>query len=154
MCRAGFADGIQIIAVLATFGLFLIENILKIPEMRVVWRCFLTNQMLRRVKTINIFVLIRSIYALVFLCTKSSSTYFRHTIKVYTSDRHDTVSQNHTVMMRKMRSAGLYSTARYGLYFWQYIDGYMITKEISYINIKIPMIHKYRIDTKTRSTLN
>ena len=70
------------------------------------------------------------------------------------SDRHDTVSQNHTVMMRKMRSAGLYSTARYGLYFGQYIDGYMITKEISYINIKIPMIHKYRIDTKTRSTLN
>jgi len=25
MCRAGFADGIQIIAVLATFGLFLKE---------------------------------------------------------------------------------------------------------------------------------
>ena len=33
MCRAGFADGIQIIAVLATFGLFLIEN-LKIPEIQ------------------------------------------------------------------------------------------------------------------------
>ena len=33
MCRAGCADGIQIIAVLATFGLFLIEN-LKIPEIQ------------------------------------------------------------------------------------------------------------------------
>jgi len=35
MCRAGFADGIQIIAVLATFGLFLIEHLLKIPEIHV-----------------------------------------------------------------------------------------------------------------------
>jgi len=43
MCRAGFADSIQIIAVLATFGLILIENLLKIPDIHVVWRCFLTN---------------------------------------------------------------------------------------------------------------
>jgi len=40
MCKAGFADGIQLITVLATFGLFLIENLLKIPEIHVVWRCF------------------------------------------------------------------------------------------------------------------
>jgi len=31
-----------------------------------------------------------------------------------------------TVVIRKMRSAGLYSTARYSLYFEQYIDGYII----------------------------
>ena len=30
------------------------------------------------------------------------------------------------VVIRKMRSAGLYSTARYGLSFEQYIDGYII----------------------------
>ena len=40
MCRAGFADGIQIIVVLAIFGLILIENLLKIPEIHVVWHCF------------------------------------------------------------------------------------------------------------------
>jgi len=65
-------------------------------------------------------------YTFVFLCTKSISTYFRHIIKVYTSDRHNTDSENHTVVIRKMRSAGLYSTARYSLYFEQYIDGYII----------------------------
>jgi len=43
MCRAGFADAIQIIAVLATIGLFLIANLLKIPDIHVVWHCFLTN---------------------------------------------------------------------------------------------------------------
>jgi len=48
-------------------------------------------------------VLIQSIYAFVFLCTKRSSIYFRHIIKVYTSDRHDTDSENHTVVMRMMR---------------------------------------------------
>jgi len=36
VCRAGFADGIQLIMVFAIFGLFLIE----IPEIHVVWRCF------------------------------------------------------------------------------------------------------------------
>jgi len=40
MCRAGFADGIKIIVVLATFGLILIENLLTIPEIHVVWHCF------------------------------------------------------------------------------------------------------------------
>jgi len=70
-------------------------------------------------------VSICSIYAFVFLL-KSSSTYYRHIIKVYTSDRHD--SENHTVVIRKMRSAGLYSTARYDLYFEQCIDGYIIKK--------------------------
>jgi len=60
-------------------------------------------------------VLIQSIYAYVFLCTQNISTYFRHIIQVYTSDRHDTDSENHTVVIRKMRSAGLYSTALYGL---------------------------------------
>jgi len=40
MCRAGFAEGIQIIVVLATFGLILIENLLTIPEIHVVWHCF------------------------------------------------------------------------------------------------------------------
>ena len=39
MCRAGFADGIQIIPVLAIFGLIL-ENLLKIPEIHVVRRFF------------------------------------------------------------------------------------------------------------------
>ena len=58
--------------------------------------------------------------------TKCSSTYFRHIIKVYTSDMHDMDSGNDTVVIRKMRSAGLYSTAWYGLYFEQYIDGYII----------------------------
>jgi len=29
MCRAGFADGIQLITIFATFGLFLIEKYLK-----------------------------------------------------------------------------------------------------------------------------
>ena len=41
MCRAGFADGIQIITVFATFGLFLIENLLKIPVLHVVWHLFI-----------------------------------------------------------------------------------------------------------------
>ena len=40
MCRADFTDSIQIISDLATFRLFLIENLLKIPEIHVVWRCF------------------------------------------------------------------------------------------------------------------
>ena len=52
-------------------------------------------------------------YAFVFLCTKKSSIYFRHIIKVDTSDRHDT----DTVVIRKKRVTGLYSTAVYGLYF-------------------------------------
>jgi len=89
--------------------------------------------MRRRVKTtINIkrvttvVVLIRSIYTFVFLCTKSRTTYFRHIIKVYTSDRHDTDLENHTVVIRKIWSAGLYSTAWYSLYFEQYINGYII----------------------------
>jgi len=68
----------------------------------------------------------QSIYAFVFLCTKSSWTYFLHINKVYTSDRHDSDSENHTVVIREMPSAGLYSTAWYGLYFVQYIDGYII----------------------------
>jgi len=42
--------------------------------------------------------LFRSIYMFVFPCTKISSTYFRHIIEVYTSDRHDTDLQNHTVV--------------------------------------------------------
>ena len=112
MCRAGFVDDIKLITVFATFGLFLIKNLLKIPEIHVVCRCFLTNQMCRRV--------------LIFLCTNSSSTYFRHIIKVYTSERHDTDSENHTVVIRKMRSAGLYSTARYGMNFEQYIHRYIL----------------------------
>ena len=76
----------------------------------------------------------RSIYAFVFLCTKSGSTYFRRIIKVYTSDRHVTVSEDHTVVIWKMRSAGLYSTALYCLYFEQNIDGYIINRCISSIN--------------------
>ena len=40
MCRAGFAGCIQLITVFATLGLFLIENLLKIPEIHVVWHCF------------------------------------------------------------------------------------------------------------------
>ena len=41
MCRAGFADSIQLTTIFATtFGLFLIENLLKIPDIHVVWRCF------------------------------------------------------------------------------------------------------------------
>ena len=113
----------------ATFGLFLIENLLKIPEIHVVWRCFFNKKNRWRIKkTINtsrattLLVLIWSIYAFVFLCTKSSSTYFRHIIKVFTSDRHDTDLENHTVVIWKMWFAGLYSTARYSLYFEQYID--------------------------------
>jgi len=39
MCWAGFADGIQLITVFATFGLFHIENLLMVPEILVVWRC-------------------------------------------------------------------------------------------------------------------
>ena len=78
------------------------------------------------VVVVEVVVLILSIYAFVFLCTKSSSTYFRHIIKVYTSDRHGTDLENHTVVIRKMQYVGLYSTARYGLYFEQYIDGYII----------------------------
>ena len=34
MCRAVFADGLQIIVVLATFGLFLIENLLNLVRIR------------------------------------------------------------------------------------------------------------------------
>jgi len=43
VCRAGFADGIQLITVFATFGFFFIENLLKMPEIHVVWCVFLTN---------------------------------------------------------------------------------------------------------------
>jgi len=75
----------------------------------------------------TVVVLIRSISAFVFLYTKSI---FRHIIKVYTSDRHDTDSENHTMVIRKMRSVGLYSTARYGLYLEQYIDGYIIKNKL------------------------
>ena len=77
-------------------------------------------------RTTALLVSIRNIYAFVFLCIKSSSTYFRHIIKVYTSDRHDTDLENHTVVIQKIRSAGLFSTAWYGLYFEQYINGYII----------------------------
>ena len=35
-------------------------------------------------------------------------------------------SENHTVVIHKMQSAGLYSTAQYDLYYKQYIDGYII----------------------------
>ena len=38
---SGLVDGIQLITVFATFGLFLIENLLKIPEIHVVGVVFL-----------------------------------------------------------------------------------------------------------------
>jgi len=40
-----------------------------------------------------------------------------------------------------MRSAGLYSTARYGLYFEQYIDGYMMNIYMSYLGPKIDGVY-------------
>jgi len=48
------ANGIQIIAVLATFGLFFIENLLKIPEIHVVWRVFYPIKCEDVYKSINI----------------------------------------------------------------------------------------------------
>ena len=66
---------------------------------------------------------------------KSSSTYFQHIIKVYTSDRHDTDLENHTVVIRKMRSAGLYSTARYSLFLEQYIDRYLIRVNLNLVTL-------------------
>ena len=77
-------------------------------------------------------VSIRSFTRLSSFCTKRSSTYVRHIIKVNTSDRHDTDSESHPVVKRKMRSAGLYSTARYGLYFEKYIDGSIINPNSIY----------------------
>ena len=49
-----FADGIQLITVLATFGLFLIESLLKITEKHVVWLFFNKVNGRRVNKTINI----------------------------------------------------------------------------------------------------
>jgi len=42
------------------------------------------------------------------------------------SDMHDTDSENHTVVIWKIRFICLYSTAWYRLYFGQYIVGYII----------------------------
>ena len=85
MCRAGFADGIQIIAVLGDIWIISYWKLIKDT-----WTTFWLA-----------FFLIRNIYAYVSLCTKSSSKCFRHItcIKFYTSYRHDTDSENHTVVV-------------------------------------------------------
>ena len=96
MCRAGFADAIQIIAVLATIGLLLMENLLKIPDIHVVWHCFFN---------------------------KLNAQTCKNLLKYQKGDIRGCLnSETHTVVIRKMGSAGLYSTTWYGLYFEQYID--------------------------------
>ena len=60
-------------------------------------------------------------------------------IKINKSDRHDTDSENHTVV-RKMRSAVLYSTARYSLYSEQYIRG-VCNKSFYFCAVKSNLIN-------------
>ena len=66
------------------------------------------------------------IYVLVFLCTKVVRHIFVILLKFTRHTGMVRVRKITPVVIRKMRSAGLYSTARYGLSFEQYIDGYII----------------------------
>jgi len=54
------------------------------------------------------------------------SSFVQKVVQHISSDRHDTDLEDHTVVIRKMQSVSLYSTAWYRLYFEQYIDGYII----------------------------
>ena len=65
----------------------------------------------------------------IFHCEKSSSTHFRYNIiEVYRSDRHDTASKNHTMVIRKMRSVRYFTDWYYMLSIERVRDDWVYNK--------------------------